>query len=76
MSLAVGIDLQPFIEVEYSLKAFGERYTRLLFTTAELSGKGSPPSVGSANDNGALSPAAFALGIGRPQWLAPLYVDL
>lgn len=37
MSFAVGIDLQPFIEVESSLATFGERYTRRLYTSSELS---------------------------------------
>jgi holo-[acyl-carrier protein] synthase len=36
MSIAVGIDLQPFDEVEESLRLFGERYTRRLYTNAEL----------------------------------------
>jgi len=46
MSLAVGIDLQPFGEVEDSLRQFGERYTRLLYTTAELKGLSSEPHLG------------------------------
>src|SRR5664280_1315324 len=45
MSLAVGIDLQPFVEVEDSLRQFGERYTRLLYTTAELRGLSSEPHL-------------------------------
>jgi holo-[acyl-carrier protein] synthase len=45
MSLAVGIDLQPIGEVEDSLRAFGERYTRLLYTSAELSGLSRDPRV-------------------------------
>jgi holo-[acyl-carrier protein] synthase len=36
MSTAIGIDLQPFDEVEESLRLFGERYTRRLYTNAEL----------------------------------------
>jgi len=36
MSIAVGIDLQPFDEVEESLRLFGEHYTRRLYTNAEI----------------------------------------
>ena len=36
MNLLVGIDIQPIDEVESSLKTFGSRYRRLLFTDREL----------------------------------------
>jgi len=45
MSFAVGIDLQPFDEVEDSLRTFGGRYTRLLYTTAELKGLSTDPHL-------------------------------
>jgi holo-[acyl-carrier protein] synthase len=45
MNFAVGIDLQPIDEVEDSLRTFGERYTRLLYTNAELKGRSSDPHL-------------------------------
>jgi holo-[acyl-carrier protein] synthase len=36
MNLLVGIDIQPIDEVESSLRTFGARYRRLLFTDREL----------------------------------------
>jgi holo-[acyl-carrier protein] synthase len=36
VNLLVGIDIQPIEEVESSLKTFGSRYRRLLFTDREL----------------------------------------
>jgi holo-[acyl-carrier protein] synthase len=36
VSFAVGIDQQPFAEVEESLGLFGDRYTRLIYTPTEL----------------------------------------
>jgi holo-[acyl-carrier protein] synthase len=36
MNLLVGIDIQPIDEVDSSLKTFGSRYRRLLFTDREL----------------------------------------
>jgi holo-[acyl-carrier protein] synthase len=36
MNLLVGIDIQPIDEVESSLKTFGSRYRRLLFSDREL----------------------------------------
>ena len=43
MDFAVGIDIQPHVEVEESLSAFGERYTQLVYTTVELQGLSSDP---------------------------------
>jgi holo-[acyl-carrier protein] synthase len=36
MNLLVGVDIQPIDEVDSSLKTFGSRYRRLLFTHREL----------------------------------------
>ena len=36
VNLLVGIDIQPIEEVESSLRTFGSRYRRLLFTDREL----------------------------------------
>src|SRR5271170_1578864 len=47
MSIAVGIDLQPFAEVADSLRTFGDRYTRRLYTTAEIKGLNSNPDLAS-----------------------------
>jgi holo-[acyl-carrier protein] synthase len=47
MSVVVGIDIQPIEEVEASLRTFGERYRRLLFTNHELESSGVGPAAAS-----------------------------
>lgn len=43
MQVLVGIDVQPIDEVEASMKEFGARYTRRLFTDLELDDCGENP---------------------------------
>lgn len=45
MKVLVGIDIQPIDEVEESLRNFGARYRRLLFTNNELEYCGDTPST-------------------------------
>jgi holo-[acyl-carrier protein] synthase len=60
MSLSVGIDLQPIVEVEDSLRTFGARYTRRLFTAHELNGLSGDPRV-AARDLAAIFAAKEAV---------------
>lgn len=43
MKILVGIDVQPIVEVEASIKEFGDRYTQRLFTDHELESCGENP---------------------------------
>lgn len=45
MNVLVGIDIQPIDEVEDSLRQFGARYRRLLFTDEELACCGDGPAT-------------------------------
>lgn len=45
MNVLVGIDIQPIDEVEDSLRQFGTRYRRLLFTDEELAFCGDGPAT-------------------------------
>jgi holo-[acyl-carrier protein] synthase len=48
VKVLVGIDIQPIEEVEDSLRTFGARYRRLLFTDHELESCGDGPAAASS----------------------------
>lgn len=48
MKMLVGVDIQPISEVEASLRTFGVRYGRLLFTEHELECCGENPATASS----------------------------
>jgi holo-[acyl-carrier protein] synthase len=48
MKILVGIDVQPISEVEASLRTFGARYSRRLFTEHELECCGANPATASS----------------------------
>jgi holo-[acyl-carrier protein] synthase len=76
MSVAVGIDFQPFIEVEDSLRTFGERYTRRLYTTVELQGLSSEPHV-AARDLAAIFAAKEAvMKVLQPSDVIPSWLEI
>jgi len=43
VSIVIGIDIQPIDEVESSVREFGSRYTRRLFTDQEVDSCGNTP---------------------------------
>jgi len=43
VKILVGIDVQPIVEVEASIREFGDRYTKRLFTDHELESCGDNP---------------------------------
>jgi holo-[acyl-carrier protein] synthase len=45
VSVAIGIDLQPFSEIEDSIKTFGPRYMSRLYTATELRGLSREPHL-------------------------------
>ncbi len=48
LTVLVGIDIQPIDEVEDSLRHFGSRYRRFLFTDHELQSCGDTPATASS----------------------------
>lgn len=76
MSFSVGIDLQPIAEVESSLTSFGARYTRLLYTSAELTALGDDPYAGAQRLAAIFATKEAVMKVLAPSQEIPSWLDI